>query len=141
MGSGCKPGRSGPMPSHQQDYPCNRVILVGWAYMPWFWDLVAMSSQIPLCLLNLVTRPFNQTIQQESVKPEPTCLAPRATAIKDQVSLRQWQHYLEPDHLEQLPKHRVVQNGDTRDNKNLPTGRGMGYLHRLQGRILPRINS
>ena len=49
--------------------------------------------------------------------------------------------YLEPDHLEQLPKHRVVQNGDTRDNKNLPTGRGMGYLRRLQGRILPRINS
>ena len=29
---------------------------------------------------------------QEPVKPEPTCLAPRATAIKD--SLRQWQHEL-----------------------------------------------
>ena len=27
--------------------------------------------------------------------------------------------------LEHLPKHRVVQNGDTRDNRNLPTGRGV----------------
>ena len=27
--------------------------------------------------------------------------------------------YLGPEHLEHLPKHRVVQNGDTRDNKNL----------------------
>ena len=35
-----------------QDYPCNRIILIapGWPNMPWFWDLVAMSSQIPLCL-------------------------------------------------------------------------------------------
>ena len=34
-----------------QDYPCNRIILIapGWPNMPWFWDLVAMSSQIPLC--------------------------------------------------------------------------------------------
>ena len=44
-------------------------------------------------------------------------------------------------HLEHLPKHRVVQNGDPRDNKNLPTGRGVGHLHRLQGCILPYTNS
>ena len=34
--------------------------------------------------------------------------------------------YLGPEHLEQLPKHTVVQNGDPRDNKNLPKGRGSG---------------
>ena len=49
--------------------------------------------------------------------------------------------YLGPEHVEHLPKHRVVQNGDTRDNKNHPTGRGIGYLHRFQGRILPHTNS
>ena len=49
--------------------------------------------------------------------------------------------YLQPEHLEHLPKHRVVQNGDPRDNKNLPTGRGVGNLHRFQGRILPHTNS
>ena len=31
-----------------QDYPCNRIILIApaWPNIPWFWDLVAMSSQI-----------------------------------------------------------------------------------------------
>ena len=40
-----------------QDYPCNRIILIapGWPNMPWFWDLVAMSSQIPLCLTTYQT--------------------------------------------------------------------------------------
>ena len=35
----------------------------GWPNMPWFWDLVTMSSQIPLSLPflpNLLTQPFNQ---------------------------------------------------------------------------------
>ena len=46
-----------------QDYPCRRIILItpGWSNMPWFWDLVAMSSQIPLSLPNLLTQPFRQT--------------------------------------------------------------------------------
>ena len=52
-----------------QDCPCNRIILIapGWPNMPWFWDLVAMSSQIPLCLPNipkLVSQPFNQVLHR-----------------------------------------------------------------------------
>ena len=39
--------------------------------------------------------------------------------------------YPGPEHLEHLPKHRVIQNGDTKDNKNFPTGRGVGHLHRF----------
>ena len=35
----------------------------------------------------------------------------------------------------------VVQNGDTRDNKNLPTGRRVGYFHRLQRYIHMPIHS
>ena len=46
-----------------------------------------------------------------------------------------------PEHSEHLPKHRVVQNGDPRDNKDLPSDRGVGHFHRLQGRILPHTNS
>ena len=46
-----------------------------------------------------------------------------------------------PEHLEHLSKHRVVQNGDPRDNKNLPTVVGVGHIHRLQRRILPYTNS
>ena len=40
-----------------------------------------------------------------------------------------------------LPKHRVVQNGDPRDNKDLPTVGGVGHLHRLQGCVVPYTNS
>ena len=37
------------------DSPCQRLILIapGWPNVPWFWDLVTMSSQIPLSLPNL----------------------------------------------------------------------------------------
>ena len=47
------------------DSPCQRLILIapGWPNMPWFWDLVNMSSQVPLSLPNLPslrTQPFNQ---------------------------------------------------------------------------------
>ena len=49
--------------------------------------------------------------------------------------------YLGPEHFEHLFKHRVVQDGDPRDNKNLPTGRGVGHIHRLQRRLLPHSNS
>ena len=67
-----------------QDYPCNRT--PGWPNMHWFWDLVAMSSQIPVSAQP--AQSGNSTIQpdpaQEPVKPELTCLAPRGTAIKEQ---------------------------------------------------------
>ena len=45
------------------------------------------------------------------------------------------------EQLEHLSKHRVVQKSDPRDNKDLPTGRGVGHLHRLQRRILPHTYS
>ena len=47
-----------------------------WPNMPWFWDLVAMSSQIPLSLPNLpnlLTQPFKSS-----------CMVPRASTIKEQ---------------------------------------------------------
>ena len=49
--------------------------------------------------------------------------------------------YPGPEHLEHLFKDRVVQDGDPRDNKNLPTGRGVGHFHRLQRRILQHTYS
>ena len=45
-----------------QDSPCKRIILIAprWPNIPWFWDLVAMSTQILLSLPNLLTQAFNQ---------------------------------------------------------------------------------
>ena len=75
--------------SHQ----CQRMIIIapGWPNMPWFWDLVELSSQIPVCLPNcpdLLTQPT-----QGSAEPEPSRLAPRTKAIweqgfSDQVAIR-----------------------------------------------------
>ena len=47
-----------------RDHPCHRIILFApvWPNMSWFRDLLAMSSQIPLSLPNLLTQPFYQTL-------------------------------------------------------------------------------
>ena len=80
-----------------QDYPCNRIILIapGWPNMPWFWDLVAMSSHIPLCLPiipNLVSQPFNQVLHRNlsNLNLHAWLLEPQQSRSK--ASLRQWQH-------------------------------------------------
>ena len=82
-----------------QDYLCNRIILnaPGWPNMPWFWDLVAMSSQIPLCLPsipNLVSQPFNQVLHRNlsNLNLHAWLLEPQQSRSK--ASLRQWQHEL-----------------------------------------------
>ena len=82
-----------------QDYPCNRIILIapGWPNMPWFWDLVAMSSQIPLCLPsipNLVSQPFNQVLHRNllNLNLHAWLLEPQQSRSK--APLRQWQHEL-----------------------------------------------
>ena len=82
-----------------QDNPCKRLILVapGWPNMPWFWDLVTMSSQIPLSLPilpNLLTQPFNQIPLRNltNLNLHVWLLEPRQS--RRRVSLRQWQQEL-----------------------------------------------
>ena len=67
-----------------EDYPFKRLILIapGGPNIPWFWDLVEMSSQIPLLLPQLINLSISPS--QKSVKPESPCMAPRATVIKEQ---------------------------------------------------------
>ena len=91
-----------------QKYPCNRIIRIasGWPNMPWFWDLVAMSSQIPLCLPslpNLVTQPFNQNLHRNlsNLNLHAWLLEPQQSRSRD--LLRQWHHGL-----------RLLKRGSTR---------------------------
>ena len=79
-----------------QDSPCKRIILIapGWPNMPWFWDLVTMSSQIPLSLPNLpnlLTQPFNQIPHRNlaNLNLHAWLLEPRQ--LRSRASLRQWQ--------------------------------------------------
>ena len=82
-----------------QDHPCKRIILIapGWPNMPWFWYLVAMSSQIQLCLpylANLLTKPFNQILHRNmsNLNLHAWLLEPQLS--RSRASLRQWQHKL-----------------------------------------------
>ena len=81
------------------DTPGMRIILIapGWPNMPWFWDLVTMSSQIPLSLPflpNLLTQPFNQILHRNltNLNLHAWLLEPQQS--RDKVSLRQWQRGL-----------------------------------------------
>ena len=79
--------------------PCRRMILIapGWLNMTLFWDLVAMSSQIPLSLPilpNLLTQPFNQIPHRNltNLNLHAWLLEPQQS--RSRASLRQWQQEL-----------------------------------------------
>ena len=48
--------------------------------------------------------------------------------------------HLGSEQIKQLLENTNIQNGDRRDNTDLPLGRGVGDLHRLQRRVLPYPN-
>ena len=82
-----------------QNCPCKKLILIapGWPNMTWFWDLVEMSSQIPLLLLqmpDLLTQPFNQTTHRSlsNLNLHAWLLEPHS--LKNKASLRLWQQEL-----------------------------------------------
>ena len=77
-----------------QDYSCRRIILIvpGWPNLPWFWILVTMSSQIPLCLPNTLTRPFSWTPHRNLSHLNLHAWLLELQQLRSKVSLRQWQH-------------------------------------------------
>ena len=82
-----------------QDAPCKRIILIapGWPNMPWFWDLVAISSQIPLSLPNLpnlLTQPFNQIPHRNLTSLNLRAWLLQPQQLRNRASLRQWQQEL-----------------------------------------------
>ena len=86
-----------------QDTPYKRIILIapGWPNMPWFWDLVAMSSQIPLSLPNLPNLLTNLNLHTWLPEPQQS---------RNRVSLRQWQQELRLLRGDQ-PDQSMKQNG------------------------------
>ena len=79
-----------------QDSPCMRIILIapGWPNMPWFWDLVIMSSQIPLSLPNLLTQPFNQIPHRNLTNLNLHAWLLELHQSRSRASLKQWQQGL-----------------------------------------------
>ena len=89
----------GKVVSKLSDHLYMMVILIapGWPNMPWFWDLVDLSFQIPLCLPNhpdLVTQPFNKAHHRDliSLNLQAWLLEPRQS--RNRGSLAQWRYEL-----------------------------------------------
>ena len=81
------------------DSPCKRLILIapGWPNMPWFWDLVTMSSQVPLSLPNqpnLLTQPFNQIPHRNLTNLNLHAWLLEPQRLRNRASLRQWRQEL-----------------------------------------------
>ena len=56
----------------------NIMIAPEWPGMSWFWDLVDLSTKLPLRLtlwVNLLTQPFSKQVSQQSPLLESSCLA------------------------------------------------------------------
>ena len=77
----------------------HRMILIapGWPNMPWFWDLISLSSQIPFSLpleRNLLTQPFNGLLHRNlnHLNLHAWLLEPRPSG--DKGFLRRWQQEL-----------------------------------------------
>ena len=87
---------SGKVVEKLQDHSCYRIILIapGWPNMTLFWGLVAVSSQTPLSLPNLLTQPFNDTPHRNlpNLNLHACLLEPQLP--RNRASLRQWQHEL-----------------------------------------------
>ena len=76
-----------PMQENHSDCP-------GLPNIPWFWDPVAMSGQIPLSLPNLPTQPFNQIPHRNltNLNLDARLLEPQHS--RSRASLRRWQQEL-----------------------------------------------
>ena len=86
--------------------------------MPWFWDLLALSSQIPLCLPNLpnlLAQSFNQILHRNlsNLNHNAWLLVPQISSSK--ASIRQLQNELRLP-TEAQPDHSMKQSGQYLQN-------------------------
>ena len=82
-----------------RDQGCHRMILIapGWPNMPWFWDLVDLSVQIPFTLpltKDLVTQPFNGLVHRNLQNLNLHACLLEALPSGNTASLKRWQHEL-----------------------------------------------
>ena len=85
--------------SKMMDQGCRRMILIapGWPKMPWFWDLVNLSVQIPLSLpliKDLVTQPFNRLVYRNLSNLNLYAWLLESLPSRNKGSLMKWQKEL-----------------------------------------------
>ena len=87
----------GKVLSKMSDHLCKRVILIapGLPNIPWFWDLVDLLSQIPVCLPNhpdLVTQPFNRERHKDLTSLNLHAWLLELSPSRSKGSLAQWRY-------------------------------------------------
>ena len=85
--------------SKMMDQGCHRMILIapGWPNMPWFWDLVSLSVQIPFKLplqKDLVTQPFNGLVHKNLSNLNLHAWLLEPLPFRNKGSLPKWQQEL-----------------------------------------------
>ena len=85
--------------SKVMDQGCLRMVLIapGWPNMPWFWDLVNLSVQIPFQLplrKDLVTQPLNGLLHKNLANLNLHAWLLEPPAFKNKGSLMKWQQEL-----------------------------------------------
>ena len=85
-----------------------------------------------------ITSAYRQKCRGNSTKPnisgvfQPTIFGPKAQ--------QQVETYTRSEQIEYFPQGGEIQNGDTGNHQNISPTRGVGYLNRFQGRLLPYSN-
>ena len=79
-------GKAAGLPMQENHSDWSKV-----AQHAWFWDLVTMSSQIPVYLPNLHTQPFNQTPHRNLLNLDLNAWFIESQQLGSWASLRQWQ--------------------------------------------------
>ena len=92
-----------------------------------------------LCLLEALHQLIDKKCSGASTKPnisgifQPTIFDPKAQ--------QQVETYIRSEQTESFPQGRENQNGDTGNHQDIYPTRGVGYLNRFQGRLLPYSNT
>ena len=96
----------------------------------------SLQEQLPV---RGITATHRQKCSRASKKSHvPGFLQPTVSSSQTE---QQMETHSGPEQTKSFSKGTKVQDGDTRDHKNLPARGRMGYLHRLQGRLLPHSHT
>ena len=123
------------------------VLKEGYTLPFWVRPNLTRSPNVISCYVNphrnlYLLEALHQLLNKNAI--EPVTNQTSLGLLQPVVSSSQTQQPVEtstgPQQPQQISKYRVIQNGDSRDNKNLPGIRGVGNLDRFQRRILPHTD-
>ena len=100
--------------------------------------LLCQSPQEPLPAGG-ITSAYRQKRSRAGTKPKISGLFQQT--ISSSKTQQQVETYTRSEQIKSFSHDKKLQNGDTRDHRDIPSTRGVGHLNRFQGRLLPYTNT